>query len=79
MIIIDKIHTPSGYYGTVARRLTMQMKMDAGANAEAVIEKELSLAGYQRPIDPLILSPYAKQFFQLGEFAGWIIEARANE
>ena len=79
IVVIDKIHTPSGYYGTAARRLTMQWKIDNGVDAESIIAKELSLAGYQRPIDPIILTPHARQFFQFGEFAGWIIESQHNE
>ena len=36
---------------------------------------ELSLAGYQRPLDPLMLPKAARTFFQVGEFVGWIIES----
>ena len=79
IVVVDKINTAPGYYGTAARRLAMQWKMDNGVAPENIIEKELSLAGHQRPIDPAILTPYARQFFQFGEFAGWVIESRINE
>lgn len=78
IVVVDKINTPAGYYGTALRRLSMQWKMENGASSENIIKKELSLAGYQRPIDPAIL-PNAKQFFNLGEFAGWVVESRASE
>ena len=79
IVVVDKLETPAGYYGTAVRRLSMQWKMDNGVSADAVVAKELSLAGYQRPIDPAALFPDARQFFKLGEFAGWVIESQARE
>jgi tRNA (cmo5U34)-methyltransferase len=73
LVVVDKIQAPSGYVGTVMRRLPMEWKMQNGASAEDIIKKELSLAGYQRPIDPAILPGSPVSFFQMGEFAGWII------
>lgn len=78
LVVVDKLNTEPGYYGTAARRLSMQWKIQNGVSSEDVIKKELSLAGYQRPIDPKVLTKNARQFFQLGEFAGWVIEA-AND
>jgi len=74
--IFDKILTPSGYAGTVLRRMAMRWKLDSGTDPAQIVEKELSLAGYQRPICPRIIEHCgnATQFFQFGEFAGWIIE-----
>ena len=40
---------------------------------EDVLKKEMSLAGMQIPFDPAMI-PDAKQFFRMGEFAGWVIE-----
>lgn len=57
----------------------MQVKIDNGANPEDVIKKELSLAGYQRPVDASTLPYNAKTFFQFGEFAGWVIESSFDE
>lgn len=79
ILIVDKINTASGYFGTAARRLSMQWKIATGVSAGEIIEKELSLAGYQRPIDPERLLRKAKQFFQFGEFAGWVIESEKKE
>lgn len=75
LLIVDKVQMPPGYVGTAFSRLTLQQKLAAGAEPDAILKKELSLAGYQRPLDPRILPKSARQFFQVGEFVGWIIEA----
>lgn len=75
-VVVDKMTTPSGYVGTCLRRLAMSWKLDAGASPEDILKKELSLAGYQRPINPHMFEGEASMFFQIGEFAGWIIERR---
>lgn len=78
LLIVDKVQMPAGYVGTAFSRLTLQQKLAAGAEPDAILKKELSLAGYQRPLDPGILPPSARQFFQVGEFVGWILEAPEN-
>jgi tRNA (cmo5U34)-methyltransferase len=70
IIIVDKVCDEDGYFSTVMKRLTMYWKLKNGAKAEDILRKELSLSGIQRPIK----MDYAKQFFQLGEFKGWVIE-----
>lgn len=75
IIIVDKICDEEGYFSTVMKRLTMYWKLKNGAKSEAIIDKELSLSGIQRPLDADLLIAFgAKQFFQLGEFKGWVIE-----
>ena len=76
LILVDKAITPSGYAGTVMRRLAMDWKLTSGTSHEDIVKKELSLAGYQRPMDEssLGLSCMGYKFFQMGEFVGWIIE-----
>lgn len=74
IIVVDKVCDHQGYFSTVLKRLTMQFKLQQGAKAEDVLTKEMSLAGVQIPIDPAILGEDAKQFFRMGEFAGWVIE-----
>lgn len=74
IIIVDKIADHGGYFSTVLKRLTMHFKLQQGAKPEDVLTKEMSLAGVQIPIDPAILGEDAKQFFRMGEFAGWVIE-----
>jgi len=75
LVIVDKVQMPPGYVGTAFSRLTLQQKLAVGARPDDILRKELSLAGYQRPLDPLMLPPEARAFFQVGEFVGWIIEA----
>lgn len=74
IIVVDKVCDHQGYFSTVLKRLTMHFKLQQGAKAEDVLTKEMSLAGVQIPIDPAILGDDAKQFFRMGEFAGWVIE-----
>ncbi len=74
LLIVDKVQTPPGYLGTAFSRLTLQQKLAVGAEPEAILRKELSLAGYQRPLDPRMLPHTARAFFQVGEFVGWIVE-----
>lgn len=78
IIIVDKLEAPGGYVGTVLRRLTMQWKLRNMATPEDIISKELSLSGVQRPLSENELGKDAQRFFQLGEFAGWIIEKNST-
>ena len=73
IIIVDKICDHSGYFATVMKRLTWHWKMQQKANYEDIINKEMSLAGVQIPINKECLLN-AKEFFRMGEFAGWVIE-----
>ena len=73
VIIVDKICDHSGYFSTVMKRLTWHWKIQQGAEAEDIINKEISLAGVQIPMDNYFLDD-AKEFFRMGEFAGWVIE-----
>jgi len=75
LVIVDKVQMPPGYVGTAFSRLTLQQKLAVGAKPDDILRKELSLAGYQRPVDPAMLPKSARAFFQVGEFVGWIIEA----
>ena len=74
IVVVDKVADHGGYFSTVLKRLTMHFKLQQGAKPEDVLTKEMSLAGVQIPIDPAILGEDAKQFFRMGEFAGWVIE-----
>lgn len=76
LLIFDKTEAPEGYVGTVLHRLTMAGKIAQGAPADEVIQKELSLAGIQRPIVPtkLLTRHHAVEVFRFGEFAAWIIQ-----
>lgn len=75
IIVVDKMNVDGGYFGTVLRRLTLDYKLKNGATSEEIIQKELSLSGIQRPFDKHEIDEHRfRQFFQLGEFAGWVIE-----
>ena len=52
----------------------MHFKMLNGADAVDIVDKELRLAGVQRPINESCFSGRVTQFFQMGEFKGWVIE-----
>ncbi|MCZ7637610.1 MAG: methyltransferase domain-containing protein [Verrucomicrobia bacterium] len=75
LLIVDKVQMPPGYVGTAFSRLTLQQKLAVGARPEDILRKELSLAGYQRPLDPGMMPERARTFFQVGEFIGWILTA----
>jgi tRNA (cmo5U34)-methyltransferase len=72
IILVDKFEAPSGYAGTVIRRMTLRQKLNSGVSPEEIIEKELSLSGVQRPLS----SKYKTDscFFKVGEFEGYIYE-----
>lgn len=74
IIVVDKADESCGYLATILRRLTLAGKVSTGTSADDIINKELSLAGIQRPIDINILPGDPQVFFRFGEFTGWIIE-----
>lgn len=76
MIIMDKIEMPYGYSGSILRKMALAWKINAGVSADEILQKELSLSGYQRPITEKILPGEPVRFFQSGEFVGWLIEKR---
>jgi len=73
LLIVDKCEAATGYEATVFWRLTLAGKIAAGVDAKSVIDKELSLSGVQRPLDPAMLGVDAVQWFRFGDFAGWLI------
>jgi len=75
IIIVEKANPPNGYLGTVLRRLTMEWKIGNGATPKDVINKDISLAGVQRPISDELDDDFI-EFFKMGEFSGWIMEGK---
>ena len=75
IIVVDKEESPGGYPATVLSRLTWDCKLRQGAEPGAVMRKELSLSGVQRPLYRGELGPDAVEVFRFGDFAGWLIEA----
>ena len=74
LIVVDKVCDHGGYFATVLKRLGMHWKIQQGASLGDVTTKEMSLAGVQIPFDPSMLGADVKQFFRMGEFAGWVME-----
>lgn len=74
IVVFDKADYACGYVSTMMRRLTLAGKVATGTSADAIIEKELSLAGVQRPLDVADLPGEPVVFFRFGEFTGWVIE-----
>lgn len=74
IIVFDKLVPPGGYPATVLARLTWASKLAQGAEAAAVVRKELALSGIQRPLYPGELGDDAVEVFRFGDFVGWIIE-----
>lgn len=74
LVVVDKCLPSSGYTSVILSRLALSSKLDAGVSGDDIVKKELSLAGYQRPInDKSLLPTRSIEFFRFGDFAGWII------
>lgn len=75
LIIVERFLPPAGYLSIIHSRLTLTEKLNAGVDPLEIIEKELSLAGAQRPIDHYTIEAFGGvEFFRFGDFAGYIIE-----
>lgn len=76
IVMVERMAAGSGYVSTINARLTLSNKLKYGATADDIIAKELSLSGVQRPMSQSEIPSHAVEFFRLGDFAGWIIEAK---
>lgn len=76
ILIFDKCQPVGGYPSTIMARMTLAGKVAAGAKAEDVIAKELSLAGAQRPLAKSELPANTIEIFRYGDFAGYLWEQR---
>lgn len=74
LILVDKFTPSAGYFSQALSRLTMAGKLAQGASPQAIIEKELSLSGVQRPLDYAELPGVWRPFFQYADFCGYIYE-----
>lgn len=75
IVFFEKMVPDSGFFSTVSYRLTLAGKVATGTPAHEIIKKELSLSGVQRPVQSkLLYNVGARQWFQFGEFSGWITE-----
>lgn len=73
IVVFDKCEPVGGYLSTVIYRLTLAGKVSSGVPEKEIIEKELSLAGVQRPIS-LREFEGATEIFRFGDFVGLVIE-----
>lgn len=76
LVIFDKFEPHSGYMAAVMMRLALAGKIAQGVPAQEILDKELSLAGVQRPLARSEIPAEAVEIFRFGDFAGWIIEGR---
>ncbi len=76
MVLVERTTSPAGYPSLVLARMTLEAKRNAGANAQSVLDKEVSLAGVQRPVCHELLQSFrAVEFFRFADFGGYIVEA----
>lgn len=76
IIVVDKFPLTAGYLGSTIHRWTMKQKQIGGITPEEIAEKELSLVGVQRPVDPAaFVSRRYLPWLQVGEFAAYVYEA----
>lgn len=73
IIIFDRCIAAAGYEATVMMRMIWHGKLRAGVSFAEVAEKEMRLAGIQRPIEQNELGGHALEVFRFADFAGWII------
>lgn len=75
LLIVDRTQTAGGYIGTAMHRYTMAAKLKAGTSPKDVMDKEMSLAGVQRPLNyERLLAPYSPvEVFRMCDFAAWVI------
>lgn len=79
-IVIDRQQPEGGSVSTAMSRAVWKLKAEAGAGAGAILRKELSLCGVQRPLPRNFFDGIdAREFFRFGDFAGWIIEKPEEE
>lgn len=76
IVMVERMEAGAGYISTINARMTLSNKLKAGASADNIIAKELSLSGIQRPMADHEIPDGATEFFRLGDFAGWIIEKK---
>lgn len=73
VVVFDKMEPGAGYLSSVLYRMTLAGKYEAGALPEEIIQKELSLAGIQRPMTEMEYAGFAP-VFRFGDFAGFVYE-----
>lgn len=75
IVVVERMEAGNGYPATISSRLTLANKLASGATPDEIIAKELSLSGVQRPLRVSELPAQPVEFFRMGDFAGYIMEA----
>lgn len=78
IIIVDKTEATNGYLGSTLTRWTLAQKQLGGITPNEIIDKELSLIGTQRPINPNVLNPNYHCWLRIGEFSGYIYTTKEH-
>lgn len=79
IVVVDKTTPAVGYPGIVLQRLAWAEKLRAGVRGDAIVGKDLALAGIQRPIPAgLFHGRGFVEWFRFGDFAGWLYEKEGN-
>ena len=79
IIMVEKFQPRTVQAQELFRRANLYFKTHNGENPADILAKEFSLGGILRPLNTEVFSAAAipanriESFFQLGEFAGWII------
>lgn len=75
LVVFDKTADYNSYLSTVMHSLTLAGKVATGVDSDAIVKKELSLGGVQRPLCSrklLATVPVTQEIFRFGEFVGWV-------
>jgi tRNA (cmo5U34)-methyltransferase len=75
IILVERFVPDGGYRGLVMSRLTLAGKIAAGVESDKILDKELSLSGIQRPLTRSEIPEDAYEWFRMGDFRGYVIEA----
>jgi tRNA (cmo5U34)-methyltransferase len=71
IFLVERFLPPEGYAGLINARLTLQAKLETGAEPDKIIQKELSLRGVQRPLGRDDVKGH--EIFRFGDFSGYIL------
>lgn len=74
IIIVDKFKSSDVDTALINKSLTVTAKINNRVEYKEIVEKELSLIGYQKPFDVTEMHYAYKEFFRFGEFRGIYIK-----
>jgi tRNA (cmo5U34)-methyltransferase len=78
LVVVERTLPPDGYAGLITSRITINEKRRLGISGDEIVDKELSLAGVQRPIaSDVFTSRGGVEFFRFADFAGYLFEQKS--